>query len=184
MPNCSKGYLSTSCLWIYNLVVLKHHFRWCRSIIFHPFLFFFFFFFFFCNLVFRHKRLFSNKNLLDIRFFFLAGCLSQIYCCQVCLFEQSCLHRWLESYVRECVEQGKIAIEIRDIRFISGIGGTVSRNILCAEVAVKYSSYNSRMFFSQNCLVVLRHEDWEALQHFLWQHWRYFSTQMLRQNFF
>ena len=57
MPHSSKCYLSTSCLWIYNLAVLSYLGR-CKFIVF---LLFFFFFFFFL-IVFWHTSLFLNEK--------------------------------------------------------------------------------------------------------------------------
>ena len=57
--------------------------------------------------MFRHERLFSIENLIKIRHFYLASCVSKIYYVHLCLFEHSCLYRWLKCCVWECVEQEK-----------------------------------------------------------------------------
>ena len=91
MPHNSECNSSTTSLWEYNLVVLKRYLCRYRSIVFlHP-------------PPFKRVRIQSwgmkdcsrMENLLDIHYFYLVGCVSQIYYFHLCSFVHSCLHWWM-----------------------------------------------------------------------------------------
>ena len=94
MPYSSKCCLSTSCFYLFNLVVLWSYLGRCRSIVFSFF--------------FEIKCL-GIQTLLDIFHFCLENCVNRICCFRLCLIEHSCLHRWPERCIWECVRQGNIA---------------------------------------------------------------------------
>ena len=91
----SECYLSTSWLRIYYLAVLSSYLSKCWAIVFTP--------------IFRIKYLSMLagsrvKSLLDIPHFCLTSRVSRICYFRFCLFENSCLHRWLEHCRWESVE--------------------------------------------------------------------------------
>ena len=100
IPHSSKRYLSISCLWVYNLAVLKDYLGWCRSLVFPPFIL--------ENSITTYQSAYEWKVCQKFPHFCLMSCVSRICYFRLCLFVRWYLHRWLKCYVLEYVEKGKI----------------------------------------------------------------------------